>query len=422
MENEKVNLKNKSVLIYDFGLCSEFAVRMARDFGKVYYYCVWEDAFPKSNKALVGEGMEGVIRVLNFWDYLDKVDLICFFDTYCADLVEYLKNKGHRVWGAGKSEILENNRWKGRGIQEALGLPVQKTVKIVGIDNLIEYLKRNTKKWVKLNMFRGDIETFFHDTYDETQAQFLGKLMQEIGAKGKTLEFVLEDEVGESEPGYDGWVVDGKYPSISMWGYEQKGTGYIGKVESYQNLPKSLKEINDKLSSVFTKLGGRTLFSTEVRVTKGGKGYLIDPCVRAPMPVPSAIHLELWKNFSEIIWFGAEGKLITPIPTAKYGAGVCIESDWAEENWAFIDIPKDKRQWVKLRMAFKTKEGKFYALPGFKSVGSIIGLGNSIQEAISKVKENSKDVKIKEMSFSLSGLEEIAQKVIPEGRKYGLPF
>ena len=104
--------KDKTVLIYDFGLCTEFAVRLARDFGKVYYYANWESAFPKSNMALVGEGLEGVTRILNFDDYIDKADLICFFDTYSADKVDYLRKQGKRVFGAGQAEILENNRYR----------------------------------------------------------------------------------------------------------------------------------------------------------------------------------------------------------------------------------------------------------------------------------------------------------------------
>ena len=417
------NLKTKTCLIYDSGgLSVEFAIRMAKDFKKVWYFVPWASAFPKSNLALIGDGFEGVERVLDFWSFVDLADLIFFPDTYNWDLSEYLCQKGKRVFAAKKAEVLENQRWKGRQLQKSFGLPTQTTQRIVGFDNLVEFLKKNTKKWVKLNVFRGDIETFYHDTYDETQAQFLGKLLQEIGAKGKTLEFIVEDDIEGVEPGYDGWVVDGEYPELAMWGYEQKGTGYIGKVENNEKLPKAIKEVNDKLAFVFKKLKARTIFSTEIKVTKDGRGFLIDPCVRAPMPVPSAIHLELWQNFSEIIWFGAEGKLVRPIPTAKYGAGVCFESDWAEENWAFIDIPKEDRQWVKLRMAFKTKEGKYYALPGFKSIGSIIGLGNTINEAIANVRKHSEKVKVKEMNISLSGLQEIVDKVVPEGRANGINF
>jgi hypothetical protein len=70
-------------------------------------------------------------------------------------------------------------------------------------------------------------------------------------------------------------------------------------------------------------------------------------------------------------------------------------------------------------------DNEYYALPGFTSLGSIIGLGNTVQEAIDSCKKNvelSGIDKIKEVSYSLSGLEEIAEDVIPKGKKYGISF
>uniref|UniRef100_A0A7V3JAC7 ATP-grasp domain-containing protein n=1 Tax=candidate division CPR3 bacterium TaxID=2268181 RepID=A0A7V3JAC7_UNCC3 len=418
LEREK---KKKRILIYDFGLCTEIGIRLARDGHEVYYFVPWEDAFPKSSKALIGENLDGLHRVLNFWDWVDKVDYIMFFDTYCADLVDYLRKKGYKVFGAGKSEILENNRWKMKEIQKALKLPTQKVELIKGIESLIEYLKKNKNKWIKINTFRGDIETFHHSEYNTTQAQFLGELLVSAGAKAKKLEFVVEDEIGEVEPGYDGFIIDGQYPKMAMYGYERKGIGYIGKVVPYEQLPQSLKDINDRLIPVFRKLGGRTFFSTEVRVTKNKQGFLIDPCVRSPMPVPTAIHLEIWSNLSDFLINGAEGNLIDLKPIAKYGAGISFESGWAENHWTEIDFPPENRKWIKLRMACKI-EDKYYALPGFTSLGSIIGLGNTIDEAINNVKKVADTLKVKEINYSLSGLEEIKNETIQKGKKYGIPF
>lgn len=416
-----MDYKNKSVLFYDYGLCVEYASRLSRDFGQVFYYSQWEASFPKSNLALVGEGMEGITRVLNFWDYVDKADLICCFDTYCGDIVEFLRKRGYRVFGAGRAEIIENNRWQSRQLQEKLGLPTQHTVKLTGIEKLIDYLKTHKKMWVKINTFRGDIETFWHEDYDETEAQFLGKLMVETGAKGKVLEFVVEEELDGLEPGYDGWVVDGKYPPITMWGFEKKGTGYIGKVQTDSSLPPVLKNINTALAPILASYKARTMFSTEFIVSKKDKkGYLIDPCVRAPMPVGSAIHCEMWKNFADIIWNAAEGKIVAPQPVAKYGAGICFESDWAAKNWTLVEFPPEYRQWVKLRMAFRTKNGKYYSLPGFSSLGSVIGLGSTVDEAISKVKTYTEKLKAKELVYTISGLEDIQKDILPESSKYGL--
>jgi hypothetical protein len=420
--SQNENLKEKTVLFYDLGLMVELAIRMAKDFKEVKYFCPFnQGGFPKTDFALIGEGM-GITRVQDFWNQVDSADLIVVPDTYCSDIVTFLRSKGKRVFGAGESERLELKRMEMRKIQKVIGLPTQRTEKIIGIDNLISYLKTHRKKWVKIDAYRGSMETFFHDTYDETEAQFLGELMVNTGAKGQTMQFVLEDDLPGCEPGYDGWVCDGVYPDLAMWGFECKGIGYLGKIERNDNLPSSLKEVNDKLARVFKKLEARTFFSSEIKVGPNKKGYLIDPCVRAPMPVPSAIHIEIWKNISEIIWNVAVGEIIKPIPIAKYGAGICFDSSWAKNHWTLVDFPKEMRQWVKLRMAFKTKEGKYYAVPGFESLGSVIGLGNTAQEAVNAVKDHIKDLKVKEVSYTISGLEEIITKVVPEARKFGVNF
>jgi hypothetical protein len=416
--------KKVKILQYDFGLCTEFGARMARDGHEVYYFVPWENAFPKSSLAIIGEGLEGLTRILNFWDYVDQVDMICCFDTFFVDVADYLWRHGYKVFAAGKAEILENNRWKTKQIMKAVNLPLQPVRLIKGFETLRDYLKNNKNKAVKLNTFRGDIETFIHREYDTTQAQFLGDIERNVGAKANKLEFIVEDLVGDIEPGYDGFVIDGQYPNWGMYGYEVKGNGYIGKVTPYNQIPKAIREVNDKLAPVFKKLSPtRTFFSTEVRVDKSGKGYLIDPTVRAPLPNPSAVHLEIWENLSDFILNGAVGKLIPLKPVAKYGAAISFESEWAEEHWTEIPINPEVRRWIKLRMACRI-DGKYYALPGFTSLGSIVGLGNTLDEAIDNVKRNlekSGIEKIKEVVCNLSELEDV-KKQIEQGKKYGIPF
>lgn len=415
------NLKNKSVLIFDHGLQTELAVRLARDFGEVKYYVPWEAAFPKSSLSIIGDGLEGVKRVSSFWDNVDDADLIVFPDTYLGDKAEYLVKHGKRVFGPCRSEILENNRWKTKQLMKKVGLPLQHCVKIKGFESLIEYLKKHDNVVVKLNTFRGDCETFIHDTYDTTQAQYLGDLLNKVGAKADILEFVIEDKIEGIEPGYDGFVVDGNYSNIAMWGYEKKGTGYIGKIDKNNNLPPSMKLINDKLAPALKAGHGRTFMSTELIVTKDQNGYLIDPTIRVAMPCVGAIQLEIFNNISEFIWFASGGKIIDLKANAKYGVGISIDSDWAEKHWTEIGFEQKYRQWIKLRMACRLN-GKYYALPGFTSVCSVIGTGNDIPKIINGIKKIAETLKIKESTYTISGLEDIYNKTIPEGRRFGLEF
>ncbi len=415
-----MNLRDKKALVYDSGgLFTEQASRLAKDFGKVFYFCPWVDAFPKSNKALIGEGFDGLERILFFWDYVDKVDLIVFFDTHCSDMVEYLKSKGYPVAGAGKAEMLELNRWKSRQIQKEVGLPTQTTKKITGLDNLRNYLKVNKNKFVKIDIFRGDVESFKHTDY-ESSIPLLDSLAYEFGPKQDKIEFIVEEEIKGVEPGIDAIVFDGETLSPTMVGYEKKGAGYISSSVEYDKVSKSIKSICDRLSPIFKKLNTRFFFSTELKSPKKDEGYLIDNTVRLAAPCTSAIQTELIENFSEVLWGLGHGEKVQPIIKYKYAAGVSFDSEWANNHWLKVNFPKELRRWIKFRMVAKF-DNEYYSVPGFSSVCSVIGLGNTIEEAVNLVKNRSKEVKAYQLNTDTSGLDEII-KDIEEGRKLGIDF
>jgi len=418
-----IDLFKKTILIYDYGLCISIAQKLGEKFNKVYYYVPWADAFPKSDKALIGDGLqdENVYRITNFWDYVDNVDLICFFDTYNYDIVEYLREHNYRVFGAGLGEMLENDRWYGRTIQNEVGLPTQQTVKIIGIENLKKFLKSNNNKYIKISRFRGDIETFYHEDYESSKL-FLDYLTATVEPKQDKIEFIVEEVIEGIEPGYDGFVVDGKYPDIAMWGYEMKGTGYVSKVDKYANFPEPIRLVNDKLSEVFERLKTKSMFSTEIRVNKEGIGYLIDPTVRSAMPVPTAVELEIYDNLPEFIWEASDGNVIDLQPIAKYGAGVSLNSDWASEHWLEIHI-KDEEvlPYIKFRR-FMKQNNKYYIVPGFSSVCSVIGLGDKISDAVEMVKENVKKISGFELDHSTSGLDNIMELIEKGETEYNLKF
>ncbi len=414
-------LSNKTCIVYDIGgLNTELAVRLAKDFGKVMYYTLWQDGFPKSDKMLIGYGLEGVEKVKEFWSNVDRADLIVVPDTYCSDITEYLRSKGYRVFGAGNAEILENDRWKAKKIMEKIGMPVGHSIKIVGFSNLVSYLKKNKNKVIKINTFRGDIESFVHREYNSTEAQYLGVLLTNVGAKSEELEFIIEDFIEGVEPGLDTFVVDGKIPKFVMYGIEEKGIGYVGKIDKYSNLPESLKI--DKMLPFFKRYKARTFLSTEVRIPKSKIGYIIDWTVRVPLPCVGAIHLEIWENLSEFIWYAAEGKMIDLIPKADYGMGIAVDSSWAEKYWTEIGLEqKSNREYIKLRRGCKIR-GRYYAVLGFSSVCSIVSIGNNLNDMFSEIERIAKTLNIREVSYTLSGLENIINKRLKECKEYGVKF
>lgn len=413
-------IKDKSVIIFDYGMAVPHAQRLAREFGKVGYFSPWTSSFPNSNDSIVGEGFDGVTRLLDFWQEVDKYDCVYIPDTHCGDIVSYLRKKGYKVFGAdSKSTTLELDRWKGRKIQQAVGLPVQRTEHIVGLFKLRKHLGTVKDRFVKLSLFRGAIETFKHDSIESSQP-YLDKLAVALYPKQDEADFIVEELISGSEAGTDTFVVDGNYSDYSMYGWEVKDKYYVGKCEETNKVPKPLKEVNDKLATFFKKCGTRSMFSTEVKITKDGKPYLIDPTVRMPLP-PSYIELEMYSNFGEFIYNAAQGKLIPLKPTAKYGVEVILSSDFSMENILEVKIPKEQVQWVKLANGCKIN-GKFYILPGSPKDHylSVVGLGDTVESAVNHA-QNTID-KIEAFQLQKSFDKQAIFDKVAEGKKQGLKF
>lgn len=466
------NLKTKTVLVYDYGLFTELAVSLLKTFGKVYYYVPWQSDFPSSINQKIGIDFKGITRIQDFWDYVDKVDLLAFFDTYCGDLVSYLRKKGYRVWGAGEAEDIELKRWEMRTRQYKIGLPTQATLKIKSLEDLITYFKGinrevkemfgsvddklvervylklrdkyngfledyyvggdkitlagewingATNKFVKANM-RGDIESFYAPDYESSLSKFnhLGELFGHR-TDAHEIEFVIEESKKGVEPGFDGIQIDGEYLSPTSYGYERKGQGYIGRVCDYTDLPTSMKFLNSGFSKIFQRyIPTRSFFSHEFIIGKDRKAYSIDPTVRNPAPTGSAIYSELIENFGEILWYGSIGEKVSPIMNYKYSAAVCFDSEWAKDHELEVEVDLSIQQWVKFRKAYQ-KKNKFYVISGFTSICSVIGLANTIDEAINLVKQRAEKIKAYELQTETGGLDKVKEEII-KGRKYGINF
>ena len=417
-----MSIKGKKILVYDWGLFTENAARLVRDGATVFYYVPWQEAFPKSTKAIIGENFDGLQKIeppKTFWSYIDKVDFLYFPDTHCGDLVEYLKGKGYSVAGVGRAEILELDRWKGRLVQKEVGLPTQNTRKVKGFDALVKILKNEKDLVVKLNIFRGDVETFIHDNYADSEP-LLDNIKHELGRKAEHIEFIVEKKLEGSEPGLDGIVFDGDNLSPCMVGYEIKGSAYVGRIMLYKDVCIQLKRINDKLAPIFKKMKTRFFFSTEVIIPDRIKGYLIDYTCRGAAPCVSAIQTELIENFGDVIEGLATGKKVQPVMKYKYAVGVPLESEQCDKNWLKVEVSKDVKQWFKFRMACKL-DGNYYVVPGFKSVGSVIALANTVQEAVRLVQERAIEIKAHQLDKNLSGLDDI-EKRIEKGKAVGITF
>lgn len=415
--------KNKTVCFVDNGLFVSFARKVAVDFKKAYYYCPWQTYAAQSNQIVIGKGFDEMERCLFPFDIADDVDLWVFLDLYHCDLQCYLESHGARVWGARLGEEMELHRWAFKQYLKKLGLPVQPCEHIFGIDDLCEHLKTVENKYVKTSFVRGDFETFRHDTFKLSQPR-LDEIIHHLGPVAKDkYEFIVEDEIPDAvEVGYDGYSVDGEFPSHSMMAYEVKDVGMIGTVKEYSKLADPVRLVNDRLSAGLKKDNYRGFLCTEIRYTKTHEAYLIDPCCRLGSPSNELLQ-ELFDGWAEVLWEGAEGKLVSPRAKAKFGVCAVIHSEFAVDNWQSIYYPKEVDQWVKLRMHSRI-QGVDYTVPqpvGLPLPGVVVGVGESLLEAVDKCKEYSTKVKGYQVQVSLESIGK-AVDIIQKGEDFGIHF
>lgn len=387
-----IDLKTKSVLVIDNGLFVEVAIMLSLYFGKVGYHCWNKGAFPKPNASLIGTGLDELTVIVNLWDHIDNYDLIVFPDVYDGDLCAYLRRKGKMVWGSGKGEAIELYRWQTKQLFKELGLPVQHVERVIGIDALRDYIKgHKVPMWVKISRFRGATETFEAKDYEAALPK-LDEIQYTLGAAGRIMEFVVEDEVNGGtvvETGYDGYCIDGQYPDIGIAGFEIKDEGYVCAVKPYHELPEEVRLINSKISPWMKERQYRNFFSTEIRIPEDGKPYCIDPCARAGSP-PNEIYLELFDNWGEIVWNGSQGICVDPHPVAKFGCMVMVHSMWANNNLQHVQVPHEIRRFIKFRN-FCRIEGENYVVPmgvGLPEIGAVIGIGDTLDAAVEHCLEN----------------------------------
>ncbi|MHB8483274.1 MAG: hypothetical protein ACYDBV_11175 [Nitrospiria bacterium] len=407
-------------LVWDYGWFAPLAEKLAEDFDTVYYICNVRSGYPKTREKLVGEGINGVTRIDpdDFWEVWEEVDLFVFPDCYDGKFQQWLKDQGCLVWGTGISSWLEKDRMACAAWQKKVGLPLARTESIIGLDKLRETVKPN--QFIKINENRGDFETVKNIDKIRSEQRF-DEIAVELGAYKNLMEFILVNKIDGVETGYDGFSVDGKHPNKSLFGYEIKDCGYVGKYVDYKNLPPAVLTVNEQLFKVFEDEKMRGAFSNEIRVTDKRVPYLIDPTLRLPNP-PYQIHLANIKNLGKMILEAARGNLVEPELEFKYGAIAIMNSEFAIKNMLPIKVPEKKKKWVKI-MNWAIIDNEWYSVPlyGLAEFGAVVGLGNTLDEAIKACKENCEGIEADLLDIDIDSLDK-AVKVIQEGLKYGIAF
>lgn len=385
---KKTDPKDATVLIIDSGMFLPFALRLAKEFGRVLYWNPVEQASPRIQEAKIGDGFDEITRLNSPWSVIDEVDVFAFPDCIQPAFQEWLEERGKSVWGARMGVYLEWDREIFRDHMQDLNLPVHPYHMARGLSELTDYLKDKENQYVRISRYRGNGETW-HWIDAELSGSRLDELAIEYGPVQEDIDFLVESAFEAKEVGYDGWFYGGRFPSSAFHGIERKDKSYFGALCDYTDLPKPLKTVTDAIAPLLARLGYANNFHAEVRVTPDGTPYFTDPTCRHASPAGEPL-LEACTNLGDIVLAGAQGEYVEPEWESKFVAQVLIDhKDDGKEHWRTVRVP-DLR-WIKLYNACKVGKDLYGIPPLMNScsvIGSVLGQGDTPEEAVESLKEH----------------------------------
>ena len=375
--------------VIDTGTFVHVARRLGREFAKTYYWSPWETNSPKFKDAVIGDGYSEIIRVESVDDVEDECDLFVFLDIGYSGLQRRLIKNGKAVWGSRDADEIEARRGKFLEVLSTqTDLPVPNYDAIKGITNLRLFLKDNPDRYIKVSTYRGDFETCHFRSINEDESMLDAWAVKLGPLKEEFVFYVFEPIDTEIEDGIDSYCIDGAWPKTVIHGMECKDSAYIGTFQEFEKVPVEVSCVNKAFTPVLASYGYRGAFCTEVRITKEGESYFIDPTCRFPSP-PSQIMCEMIGNLGDIVWQGANGILVEPEQIAQFGAQAIFHVD--RDEWGVFQLSDEMLdKWVKIGFSFQ-KDGKVCVPPdpqGVCEIGWVIGIGDTIDDAISHLKAN----------------------------------
>jgi hypothetical protein len=382
----------KTFLTYDSGLYSSLAEGLSKHGDKSLYYTPWGASFfPLYSDYAIGKGFN-MEKVLYFFDHIDKSDCICNFDVHGNDAIDFLRKHfpNKPIFGSGKVEKLENSRWGLKKIIKALGLPVQKSIKIKGVHKLCEYLLENKNQYVKVDIFRGSINSFYAKDYKSVEL-LTEYIEHELGIFSEDFEFVVEEAIKtDKEWGVDTFFDGNDFVKPYIYGIELGKDSYVGKVS--ETLPEPLNETMEKLKPVLKDLDWRGCISTEEKILSKKEHYFLDICARAPNPL-GLLYPQIIDNWPEMVYDIASKKPTRLQTKSKYVGCVPIYSKHTKQSWVKVNFPDKFKDNVKFMTGCKVKND-YVAVKGspeevvcvaVAGESSLSGLINKLKEVVGEI-------------------------------------
>lgn len=409
-------LEDVVACVVDYGKFILLAECVSHTYAKTQYHSPISREFLCLNDCAKGR-IPNVTRVDSFMDphVIASTDLFIFPDIGYGPEQRYLRSIGKAVWGHMGVSDLELSRTRFLDFLKEAGLPMVESVVCHGLAELAEHLRPLTNKWIKINRFRGDMETWKWIDWEHHE-QKLKDLAVKFGGLEHYIVFVIQDEItGEDvvELGYDGWSIDGAFPEVSYQGYEAKNELYLGSLLKLDQLPEQVRQINEAMTPMLREAGYRDFLATELRV-KDGVPNFIDPTFRMAGLTQDQLP-KTCTNLAQVIWEGANGQLTVPQYAAPFVATATMHYKGHVPHQPFtLKIPEAAEQWVKL-YHYCHSDGLYHFLPSIPyecdEAGVIIGMGDSALEAIRNLNQNFALLQNEPLSIDAAGFVDLLEQV-----------
>lgn len=411
--------------VIDYGTFTALAEKLAETMKVVYYYTPNDKEYKDVQDASLGSGLPKVKKLSDLFDteVFKSIDLFIFPDIGFGGLQKHLRDIGKAVWGSMGADELELFRDFFIETIEKVGLPYVKSETVYGLTALAKKLKRVNHKWIKINSYRANMETWYHLNYEHS-IRMLDSLAVTFGGAKEQVTFVVQDEIeSDVECGYDGWCIDGLFPSCSYQGYEKKNELYLGTVLENDDIPEEIVYVNEKMAPILAAYGYRNWWATEIRV-KDGVPFFIDPTARHPGQTGEH-QWETCANLADVIWQGANGDIIVPEFEWKFAAEATLHytasSNSSADEWKTLQVPDKARRWFKPYHYCMVGDTYHFTPSSKDEVGVILGVGNSIKEAIDHIKKNLKIMDDLPIHANMGGFVSLIES-IQEAEKAGIKF
>ena len=429
MNIDNINWSGKHVRFMDNGLFHSFARRVAQEIvaagGTCDYYTPWQSSFPKSAQTRLGDGWPELARIT--YPQLDeeRVDLWVFLDLFQADYQVRLRKAGARVWGAGRGEDLELERWAFKQWCKDKGIRTPPAELFTGLPALRAYLDGRRDKYVKLAHARerGDMDTKLWKDKHLTTWTF-DQLEYDLGAFKADTEFIAEEKLEDViELGFDWVAIDGMFAEWGMYAFEIKGLGTVGVIKRFDNLPPALHNFSVDVGKAMKADKYRGFFSMEGLYNQKREYKATDPCCRLGSPSNELLQ-EMFTGWPEVFWHGAAGRLVSPQPVldAFYGIVTMVYSEQSGKNWEPLSYKPALDRWVKLRNPYRIG-GKVFAVPqgAPTNIAGVVGVGRSLLGAAKALGEHVHGVDGHQVEIATDSLSKMLD-TIQKANQWGATF